>query len=150
MHDTVYERLEVTQNVELRHIIGKYNVTRVYYLEAFHLPAEKYPVEQWDYCKSALLTLLDVVGETGVKQITWYAPADGEKTVNGIIRIAGRNWCAWYRKKYGIDIRVQEDCAVYTCTDSKSVTDFKRTKNIFRLTKGCRLICPLYIKHPCC
>ncbi|MCL4123391.1 UNVERIFIED_CONTAM: hypothetical protein GTU68_027812 [Idotea baltica] len=118
-----FEILDATYKGAILNIIKKHNVSQVYLMAAMvSVTAEKHPHRAWDLNMNSLLYVLELAQEGYLKKIFWPSSIAvfGESTpsmnapqttitepstVYGISKLAGERWCAYYKTKYGIDIR---------------------------------------------
>lgn len=119
----IYEELNVLDQERISYLIDKYEIDTVYHLAALLSgTAEKNPLFAWKLNMDSLLTFLELAKEQKIKKIFWPSSigvfgADTPKantpqatvqiptTVYGISKLAGENWCNYYFKKYGVDVR---------------------------------------------
>ncbi len=119
-----FQILDVLDDKMLIHFIIRHKITQIYHLAAvLSGNAEKLPVQAWNINMDSLLNVLEIARMVDkVKKIFWpssiavFGPTTQKKmapqrtvmeptTVYGITKIAGERWCAYYHRKYGIDIR---------------------------------------------
>jgi nucleoside-diphosphate-sugar epimerase len=123
MESGPFEFLDVTNNNNILDIVKKYKVKQVYLMAAMlSAIAEKIPKKAWDLNMSSLFNVLDLAKDKIIDKIFWPSsiaifgpdtprintPQDTiikPVTVYGISKLAGENWCAYYREKYGVDVR---------------------------------------------
>ena len=107
----------------IERIIAKYEITEVYLLAALlSATAEKDPAFAWKLNMESLLIVLELAREGKLKKVYWPSsiavfgpttPKDDTpqhtvtepSTVYGISKLAGEGWCAYYNKRYGVDVR---------------------------------------------
>ena len=107
----------------IERIIEKYEITEVYLLAALlSATAEKDPAFAWQLNMESLFIVLELAREGKLKKVYWPSsiavfgpttPKDGTpqhtiaepSTVYGISKQAGEQWCAYYHKRYGVDVR---------------------------------------------
>jgi nucleoside-diphosphate-sugar epimerase len=107
----------------IERIIEKYEITEVYLLAALlSATAEKDPAFAWQLNMESLFIVLELAREGKLKKIYWPSsiavfgpttPKDSTPqhtiaeptTVYGISKQAGEQWCAYYHKRYGVDVR---------------------------------------------
>ncbi|MBL0129136.1 MAG: NAD-dependent epimerase/dehydratase family protein [Flavobacteriales bacterium] len=107
----------------IERIIEKYEITEVYLLAALlSATAEKDPAFAWELNMESLFIVLELAREGKVKKVYWPSsiavfgpttPKDNTpqrtiaepSTVYGISKQAGEQWCAYYHKRYGVDVR---------------------------------------------
>jgi nucleoside-diphosphate-sugar epimerase len=103
-------------------LVKKEQITQIYLLAALlSATGEKMPLKAWDINMTSLLQVLEmsvqekiakvywpssiaVFGSTTPKQATQKTIVEPE-TVYGISKYAGENWCQYYSKRYGLDVR---------------------------------------------
>lgn len=118
-----FEQIDATNYDELLAVIKKHNVKVVYLMAAMlSATAEKYPEKAWDLNMNSLFNVLNLAKEGHVKQLFWpssiavFGPSSPKinvpqhtlmepTSVYGISKLAGERWCAYYHKKYGVDVR---------------------------------------------
>lgn len=107
----------------IERIIEKHGVTEVYLLAALlSATAEKDPAFAWQLNMESLFIVLELAREGKLKKVYWPSsiavfgpttPKDGTpqhtiaepSTVYGISKQAGEQWCAYYHRRYGVDVR---------------------------------------------
>ena len=118
-----YRALNLLDKEKVTQLIKKENVTEVYLLAALlSATAEENPDFAWKLNMEGLFTVLDLAKEGVVKKIFWpssiavFGPTTPKdltpqhtimepSTVYGISKQAGEQWCAYYHKRYGVDVR---------------------------------------------
>lgn len=118
-----FEPLNVLDKDALRKIIQKYNIQEVYLLAALlSAKGEQNPMLTWQVNMDGLIHVLELAREGALKKIFWPSsiavfgattpqhktPQEtitSPDTMYGITKLAGERLCAYYAKKYGIDIR---------------------------------------------
>lgn len=123
MESGPFEFLDVTNKSEIQKIIEKHQVTEVYLMVAIlSVIAEQNPQMAWDLNMNSLFNILDLAKEGKIKKVFWpssiavFGPDTPKQntpqdtiikpsTVYGISKLAGENWCAYYSRKYGVDVR---------------------------------------------
>jgi nucleoside-diphosphate-sugar epimerase len=104
-------------------LVKKEQITQIYLLAALlSATGEKMPLKAWDINMTSLLQVLEmsvqekiakvywpssiaVFGSTTPKQATPQKTIVEPETVYGISKYAGENWCHYYAKRYGLDVR---------------------------------------------
>lgn len=104
-------------------LVKKESITQIYLLAALlSATGEKMPLKAWDINMTSLLQILElsvqekiakvywpssiaVFGSTTPKQATPQKTIVEPETVYGISKYAGENWCQYYAKRYGLDVR---------------------------------------------
>lgn len=107
----------------IERIIDKYAITEVYLLAALlSATAEKDPAFAWKLNMESLFIVLELAREGKLKKVYWpssiavFGPSTPKdhtpqhtiaepSTVYGISKQAGEQWCAYYHKRYGVDVR---------------------------------------------
>ena len=107
----------------IERVIDKYGITDVYLLAALlSATAEKDPAFAWQLNMESLFIILELAREGKLKKVYWPSsiavfgpttPKEGTpqhtiaepSTVYGISKQSGEQWCAYYHKRYGIDVR---------------------------------------------
>lgn len=120
--DGPFEILNVMDQQRWLEIIKQHKITQIYHLVAIlSASGEKKPHKTWDLNITSLLTVLElaktyqlkvffpssiaVFGNDAPKIST---PQDSllvPTTVYGMSKVAGENWCNYYHKKFGVDVR---------------------------------------------
>ena len=107
----------------IERILEKQGITEVYLLAALlSATAEKDPAFAWKLNMESLLIILELAREGRLKKVYWpssiavFGPTTPRdltpqrtitepSTVYGISKLAGEGWCAYYHKRYGVDVR---------------------------------------------
>ncbi len=107
----------------IERVVDKYEITDVYLLAALlSATAEKDPAFAWQLNMESLFIVLELARMGKVKKVYWPSsiavfgpttPKDGTpqhtiaepSTVYGISKQSGEQWCAYYHKRYGVDVR---------------------------------------------
>ena len=123
MESGPFEFLDVTNENDIKEVISKHNITEVYLMVAIlSVIAEQNPQKAWDLNMSSLFNILNLAKDGQIKKVFWPSsiavfgpdtpkidtPQDTiikPSTVYGISKLAGENWCAYYKDKYGVDVR---------------------------------------------
>jgi nucleoside-diphosphate-sugar epimerase len=119
-----FQLLDVMDDKHLIHFIIRNKITQIYHLAAvLSGNAEKLPTQAWHINMDGLMNILEVARLVeDVKKVFWPSsiavfgnttPKDNTpqltvmepSTVYGISKLAGERWCAYYNKRYGMDIR---------------------------------------------
>lgn len=121
--DWPFEHLDVMDRARIEEVIDKHNIGTVYHLAALlSATAEKNISFAWKLNMDGLLNVLDIAKEKGLHRIFWPssiavfgpdAPKDhtpqtaacNPTTVYGISKLAGEQWCAYFHRKFGVDVR---------------------------------------------
>lgn len=118
-----FEQLDVLDKNRLEEVIRQYKPKQVYHLAALlSATAEKNPKFGWQLNMDGLFHVLDAAVDLGVQQVYWpssiavFGPDTPRQntpqltvmnpnTVYGISKLAGEQWCEWYHRKHGLDVR---------------------------------------------
>jgi nucleoside-diphosphate-sugar epimerase len=118
-----FEQLDVLDQVRLNRLMHKYQPVQVYHLAALlSATAEKDPMFAWKLNMDGLFNVLNLAVQHQVAQVYWPSsiavfgpdtPAHdtpqltimNPNTVYGISKLAGEQWCEWYHRKHGLDVR---------------------------------------------
>lgn len=118
-----FELLDVLDRSRLDKLIRQYRPKQIYHLAALlSATAEKNPLFGWQLNMDGLLIVLEAAVAHGVAQVYWPSsiavfgpdtPRDhtpqvtimNPNTVYGISKLAGEQWCEWYHRKHGLDVR---------------------------------------------
>jgi len=119
-----FQLLDVMDDKHLIHFVIRNRITQIYHLAAvLSGNAEKLPTQAWHINMNSLMNILEVARlvedvrkvfwpssiaifgsttpKTNTPQLTVMEPG----TVYGISKLAGERWCAYYNKRYQVDIR---------------------------------------------
>lgn len=120
--DPDFRLLDVMDRGALRALAADTQATTIYHLAAFlSASGEQRPLQAWDLNMQGLLNVLEVARETGCR-VFWpssiavfgthapkaHCPQDTvtqPTTVYGISKAAGENWCQYYHRTHGVDVR---------------------------------------------
>lgn len=117
------EVLDVTNGEALEAIVTKWRIKQIYHLAAIlSATGEKNPLWAWDINMKTLFNVLEVARQRKLHKV--YFPSSiavfGREaahsktpqyevlipeTVYGISKVAGENWCNYYYRRYGLDVR---------------------------------------------
>ncbi|SDG95442.1 NAD-dependent epimerase/dehydratase family protein [Psychroflexus sediminis] len=118
-----FEILDATDYENFKTVVTKHDVDTVYMMAAMLSgTAEKFPEKGWDLNMTSLFNVLNLGKEKLVNKIFWpssiavFGPTTPKvdtpqqtimepTTVYGISKQAGERWCAYYYKRYGVDVR---------------------------------------------
>ena len=118
-----FEQLDVLDQVRLNRLMHKYQPTQVYHLAALlSATAEKDPLFAWKLNMDGLFNVLNLAVQHQVAQVYWpssiavFGPdtprhhtpqltITNPNTVYGISKLAGEQWCEWYHRHHGLDVR---------------------------------------------
>lgn len=120
--DPDFRLLDVMERQALRSLVAETRATAIYHLAAFlSASGEQHPLQAWDLNMQGLLNVLEVAKECGCR-VFWpssiavfgmhapkaHCPQDAvtqPTTVYGITKVAGENWCQYYHRTHGVDVR---------------------------------------------
>ncbi len=118
-----FELLDVLDKNRLDQLIRQYRPAQIYHLAALlSATAEKDPMFAWTLNMDGLLNVLNAAVQHRVPQVYWpssiavFGPATprhatpqttvmNPNTVYGISKLAGEQWCEWYHRHHGLDVR---------------------------------------------
>lgn len=118
-----FEYLDVMNAGQVKTIIEKHNITVIYHLVALLSANAEQKIDlAWDLNMDGLLNILKAARDKQVEKVFWPssiavfgpdAKKDGTPqnspcnptTVYGISKLAGEQWCAYFHRKFGVDIR---------------------------------------------
>ena len=118
-----FELLDVLDKNRLEALVRQYQPVQLYHLAALlSATAEKDPGFAWQLNMDGLLNVLNVAVQHQVPQVYWpssiavFGPATPREhtpqttimnpnTVYGISKLAGEQWCEWYYRHHGLDVR---------------------------------------------
>lgn len=121
--ECVYEQLDVTDSNKLFYLISKYHVSQLYHLAAIlSAKGEANPIFTWNINMNGLLNILESAKNYQLDRVFYPSTIAvfglltpridtpqhtnlTPETVYGISKAAGENWCNYYFKKYGVDVR---------------------------------------------
>ena len=115
--------LNVLDPVALEELVRKWRINHIYHLAAIlSATGEKDPMWAWDINMKGLFNVLEIARQRSLKRV--YFPSSiavfGREarhrntpqyevlipeTVYGISKVAGENWCNYYYRRYGLDVR---------------------------------------------
>lgn len=118
-----FEIVDVTDPARVEQFVGDHKANHIYHLAALlSAKGEANPMMTWDINMGGLLNVLNtsvklkvprvffpssiaVFGDTTPKINTPQESPLLPSTVYGMSKVAGENWCNYYHKKYGLDVR---------------------------------------------
>lgn len=118
-----FEHLDVMNKERIEDIIERYSITEIYHLAALlSANAEKNIDLAWKLNMDGLLNVLNIAKEQSIEKVFWpssiavFGPDAKKKgtpqnspcnptTVYGISKLAGEQWCSYYHRKFGVDVR---------------------------------------------
>ncbi len=121
--DGPFELLDVMDKARIEEVVQKHDITIIYHLAALlSANAEQNIDLAWKLNMDGLLNVLNIAKEKGLERTFWPssiavfgpdAPKNGTPqntpanptTVYGITKVAGEQWCAYYHRKFGVDVR---------------------------------------------
>lgn len=123
MNSGQFEILDATDASALEKLVDAEGINQIYLMAAMlSATAEKLPMKAWDLNMNTLFNVLYLAKNKKIKQVFWpssiavfglstpkhQAPQQTimePTTVYGISKQAGERWCAYYHKRYGVDVR---------------------------------------------
>ena len=118
-----FEQLDVLDKARLEELVQQYQPRQIYHLAALlSATAERDPLFAWKLNMDGLLNVLNVAVAERVAQVYWpssiavFGPDTprhatpqltlmNPNTVYGISKLAGEQWCEWYYRRHGLDVR---------------------------------------------
>lgn len=118
-----FEHLDVMNADEIHAAIDKHKITVIYHLAALLSANAEQKIDlAWDLNMGGLLNILKAARDKQIKKVFWPssiavfgpdAKKDGTpqnspcnpRTVYGISKLAGEQWCAYFHRKFGVDVR---------------------------------------------
>jgi nucleoside-diphosphate-sugar epimerase len=118
-----FEHIDVMDRNRLEEVVDKYDITIIYHLAALLSARAEQNIELgWKLNMDGLLNVLNIARDKKLERIFWpssiavFGPdarKDGTPqnsqcnpaTVYGITKLAGEQWCAYYHKRFGVDVR---------------------------------------------
>jgi nucleoside-diphosphate-sugar epimerase len=117
------EVLDATDGSALESVVKKWRINQIYHLAAIlSATGEKNPLWAWELNMKTLFNVLEIARQRNLDKI--YFPSSiavfGREaahnntpqyevlipeTVYGISKVAGENWCNYYCRRYGLDVR---------------------------------------------
>ena len=123
-HDLAkFEILNILDKERLLSLIDQYQITEIYHLAALlSAKGEQNPLFTWELNMNGLFNVLEAAREKNIDRIFYPSsiaiygdrtpridtPQDtvfNPSTVYGMSKLAGEHWCAYYHKRFGLDIR---------------------------------------------
>lgn len=123
LKDSNYKQLNILDKEGVSKLIKEEKVTDVYLLAALlSATAEKNPAFAWELNMDGLFNILNLAKDGFIKKIFWpssiavFGPTTPKvntpqrtimepTTIYGISKQAGEQWCAYYNRVYGVDVR---------------------------------------------
>lgn len=118
-----FEKLDVLNKKEIGNIFTRHKPTHVYHLAAMlSATAEKYPQKGWNLNMEGQFNIFEACLEHKTKRLFWpssiavFGPNTPKNetpqntycdptTIYGISKLAGEQYCNYYHKRYGLDVR---------------------------------------------
>lgn len=118
-----FELLDVLDRERLLTLAKKHNITQIYHLAAIlSAKGEKVPLRTWNINMNGLLNILEVAKDQGLHKVFFpssiavFGPNTPKyetpqhvhldpRTIYGISKSAGEQWCQYYFEKYNVDVR---------------------------------------------
>lgn len=118
-----FELLNVLDADAMKAIVEKHRIDTVYNLAAMlSATAEKNPEKAWELNMNGLFNVLNLAKDGVIKKVFWPSSIAvfgkttphtntpqhtvcEPTTVYGISKQAGENWCSYYHRNYGVDVR---------------------------------------------
>ncbi|MCC5904813.1 MAG: NAD-dependent epimerase/dehydratase family protein [Balneolaceae bacterium] len=118
-----YEHLDVMNRDQIEKVIEQHEIRVVYHLAALlSANAEKKIGLAWKLNMDGLLNVLSIARDKSLEKIFWpssiavfgpdaqknYTPQNSPcnpTTVYGISKLAGEQWCAYFHRSFGVDVR---------------------------------------------
>ena len=123
MESGPFEILDATRADAIEEVVMHYEVDEIYLMAAMlSATAEKFPERAWNLNMNSLIHVLSLAKERKIAKVFWpssiavfggntpkdrtpQATITEPTTVYGISKLAGERWCAYYHKKFGVDVR---------------------------------------------
>jgi len=121
--DGPFEILNAMDAEEIKKLVEQYEIGTIYHMAAMlSAKAEGQPELAWDLNMTSLFHVLNLAKDGLIDKIFWpssiavFGPSTPKvntpqhtvtapTTVYGISKLAGEGWCAYYKQKYGVDVR---------------------------------------------
>jgi nucleoside-diphosphate-sugar epimerase len=118
-----FEILDATDSDAMEEMVIHYEVEEIYLMAAMlSATAEKFPDRAWHLNMTTLFNVLNLAKEGKIQKVFWpssiavfgkntpktntpQSTIMEPSTVYGISKQAGERWCAYYNRKFGVDIR---------------------------------------------
>lgn len=118
-----FEMLDATNYDAMEDVVMHYEIEEVYLMAAMlSATAEKFPMKAWHLNMSSLFNVLNLAKDKKISKVFWpssiavFGPTTPKvntpqstvmepATVYGISKQSGERWCAYYFRKYGVDVR---------------------------------------------
>jgi threonine 3-dehydrogenase len=118
-----FEIVDATDGAKLSYVVERYRITQIFHLAALKSgKSELNPLQTWNTNMDGLFNVLEAAQHHKVKKVFFPStiavfgsntprintPQDTirtPETVYGMSKVAGENWCSYYFKRYGVDVR---------------------------------------------
>ncbi|MFU8859004.1 MAG: NAD-dependent epimerase/dehydratase family protein [Cyclonatronaceae bacterium] len=118
-----YEHIDVMDRSRLEQVIDRYDIGIVYHLAAILSASSEKNIDlAWKLNMDGLLNVLNLARDKKLERVFWpssiavFGPDAQKKrtpgnsptnptTVYGISKVAGEQWCAYFHRKFGVDVR---------------------------------------------
>lgn len=118
-----FAQLDAMDKKAVEDLLATAGISEVYLMAAMlSATAEKHPTQAWNLNMQSLLNALELAREGKYNRLFWpssiavFGPTTPKvntpqttvtepSTVYGISKLAGEGWCAYYHRKYGVDVR---------------------------------------------
>ncbi len=118
-----FETLNVLDRKALSMTLHKHRITQIYHLAAvLSAKGEHDPLRAWDINMNGLTNVLEAARDLELNKVYWpssigvFGPDTprvntpqftimNPATVYGISKLAGEQWCAYYQRRYDVDVR---------------------------------------------
>ncbi|PKG41385.1 NAD-dependent epimerase/dehydratase family protein [Psychroflexus sp. MES1-P1E] len=118
-----FEIFDATNYSDFENVVKTHQIDKVYMMAAMLSgTAEKFPDKGWDLNMTSLFNVLNLAKNKLISKVFWpssiavFGPTTPKNdtpqrtimeptTVYGISKQAGERWCAYYHKRYGVDVR---------------------------------------------
>ncbi len=118
-----FAQLDAMDKKAVEDLLATAGISEIYLMAAMlSATAEKHPTQAWNLNMQSLLNALELAREGKYNRLFWpssiavFGPTTPKvntpqttvtepSTVYGISKLAGEGWCAYYRRKYGVDVR---------------------------------------------
>ncbi len=118
-----FAQLDAMDKKAVEDLLARAGISEIYLMAAMlSATAEKHPTQAWNLNMQSLLNALELAREGKYNRLFWpssiavFGPTTPKvntpqttvtepSTVYGISKLAGEGWCAYYYRKYGVDVR---------------------------------------------
>lgn len=118
-----FEYLDVMEKEEIGKIIDRYQIQQIYHLAALLSARAEQNIDlAWKLNTNGLLNILELAKSKSLQRVFWpssiavfgpdapsmQTPQDAPlnpSTVYGISKLAGEQWCSYYHRQFGVDVR---------------------------------------------